>query len=192
MKKKILYIAAIVLCLSIMTGGTLAFYTKTDTARNIITTDGVSVELVQQQLKNGALAPSSNDPIPVMPTSVVSKIVSVKNLEQDVWTRLRYDITVYDATGKQMDIPTEELEQVILFDTDLENWTKSEDGWWYYNVALAAGETTAPLFTTVSFSGPNMDNKYQGSKAVIHVTAQAVQKANNGETMADALGWPET
>ena len=99
MKKKILYIAAIVICLSIMTGGTLAFYTKNDTARNVITTDGVSVELVQQQLKNGTLIPSSNDPIPVMPTSVVSKIVSVKNLEQDVWTRLRYDITIYDATG---------------------------------------------------------------------------------------------
>ena len=192
MKKKILYIAAIVICLSIMTGGTLAYYTRTDTARNVITSDGVSVELLQQQLKNGELSADSNDPIPVMPTSVVSKIVSVKNLRQDVWTRVRYTVTVYDAEGNQMDIPAEELETVILFDTDNENWTKSEDGWWYYNDVLTGGATTAPLFTTVSFSGPNMDNQYQGSKAVIDVTAQAVQTAHNGETVADTLGWPET
>ena len=55
MKKKILYIAAIVICLSIMTGSTLAYYTKTDTARNVITSDGLSVELLQQKLVNGEL-----------------------------------------------------------------------------------------------------------------------------------------
>ena len=191
MKKKILYIAAIVICLSIMTGGTLAYYTKTDTARNVITTDGTSVELLQQQPENGELITVANDPIPIMPTSVVSKVISVKNLRQDVWTRLRYTVTIYDANGKKMDISTEESETVIMFNTDIVNWTKSEDGWWYYNDSLASGETSKPLFTTVAFSGPNMDNKYQGCKAVINVTAQAVQKANNGETVADALGWPE-
>ena len=36
-----------------------------------------------------------------------------------------------------------------------------------------------------------MSNMYQNSKAVIDVTAQATQVANNGTSALDAAGWPE-
>lgn len=189
MKKKILYIAAIVLCLSIMTGGTLAYYTKADTARNTITTGGVAIELVEQRLVNGKLEPFPNEPIPVMPTVEVSKIVSVKSVEKESWVRMRYTVTVTGADGAA--IEDENMDEIILIEPDTAKWTK-KDGWWYYNTALETGETTKPLFETVTFSGPNMDNRYQGSTLKVTVTAQAVQKANNGTTVMNAAGWPET
>lgn len=191
MKKKILYIAAIIICLSIITGGTLAYYTTSDTARNVITSGGVEVKVVEQQLVDGALQPYPNQPIPVMPATTVSKIVSVQSMEQAAWVRMNYTLTVYDANGKEMNVPADELAKVIVINPDTTNWT-FKDGWWYYNTAVASGEMTTPLFEEVVFSGPNMDNKYQLCTVVIDVTAQAVQKANNGDTVMEALGWPET
>ena len=190
MKKKILYFAAIVICISIITGGTLAHYTTEDTARNVITSGGVSVKIVEQRLVDGELKPYPNERIKMMPSSEVSKIVTVKNLEKDAWVRLSYTVTVYDAADNQMDITAEELKSVILIEPDDEKWTE-KDGWWYYDSALESGESSTPLFESVTFSGPNMGNKYQGSTVLIDVIAEAVQKANNGDAVEEALGWSE-
>ena len=189
MKKRILYIAAIIICLSLITGGTYAYYTTSDTARNVITSGGVEVAVVEQQLVNGTLQPYPSQPIPVMPATTVSKIVSVQSTEQAAWVRMNYTLTVYDADGKKMDIPADELAKVIVITPDATNWTQ-KDGWWYYNTAVKSGETTKPLFEEVAFSGQHMDNKYQLCTVVIDVTAQAVQQANNGATVWEALGWP--
>lgn len=191
MKKKILYIAAILICLSIITSGTYAYYTTTDTARNVITTGGVEVQVVEQQLVNGTLQPYLNQRIPVMPATTVSKIVSVQSKQEPVWVRTNYTVTVYDADNKVLEVPAEELKKAIVINPDATNWTE-KDGWWYYNTDIKSGETTKPLFETVTFSGPDMGNKYQMCTVVIDVTAQAVQKANNKETVLEALGWPET
>lgn len=192
MKKKLLYIAAIVICLSVITGGTLSYRTVADTARNVITSSGVSVEILEQQLIDGTPQPYPSAPIPVMPTSTVSKIVSVRNIQSSAWVRMKYTLAVSDANGDPLaGVTQEELEQVILIDTDDKHWTEKADGWFYYNTALDAGETSEPLFTEVTFSGPKMDNKYQNSTLKIHVAVQSVQKANNGESVWDAAGWPE-
>ena len=190
MKKKILFIAAIVICLSLITGGTYAYFTTSDTARNVITSGGIEVKVVEQQLVNGTLQPYPSQPIPVMPATTVSKIVSVQSTEQAAWVRMNYTLTVYDTDGKKMEIPADELAKVIVIESDTTNWTL-KDGWWYCNTAVKGGEMTKPLFEKVAFSGPNMDNKYQGCTVVIDVIAQAVQKANNGATVLEALGWPE-
>ena len=190
MKKKILYIVAIIICLSLITSGTYAYFTTSDTARNVITAGGVKVKVVEQQLVNGALQPYPSQPIPVMPATTVSKIVSVQSTEQAAWVRMNYTLTVYDADGKEMEIPTDELAKVIVIVPDETNWTH-KDGWWYYNTAIASGETSKPLFEEVVFSGSYMDNKYQLCTVVVDVSAQAVQKANNANTVMEALGWSE-
>lgn len=190
MKKKILYIAAIVICLSILAGGTLAYFTAEDTARNVITSGAVDVSVVEQQLVNGTLQPYPGQPIPVMPGAVVSKIVSVQNLEEAAWIRMAYEVCFYDAAGKKMEISDAELEKVIAIEHDDAGWT-FQDGWWYCNAAVPTGETTAPLFEAVAFSGPGMGNEFQNCTMEILVTAQAVQQANNGSTVMEAAGWPE-
>lgn len=190
MKKKLLYLAAVLICLSLMTGGTLAYFTAEDTARNVITTGGVQVTVVEQQLVNGQLMPYPDGPVCVMPGARVSKIVSVRNAQEDAWVRMNYEIIVYDAQGERMQIPQETLKTVIRIDHDETNWTLVGD-WWYYNSALEEGQITEPLFQSVDFSGPDMGNEYQNATVEILVTAQAVQLANNGSTPAQAAGWPE-
>jgi hypothetical protein len=80
------------------------------------------------------------------------------------------------------------VKKAIIIEPDRTSWTE-KDGWWYYNTAVQSGERTKPLFEVVAFSGPHMDNKYQDCTVVIEVNAQAVQKANNGDTVKEALGW---
>ena len=190
MKKKIIYIAVILICLSLVTGGTYAYYTAEATARNVITTGGISVKVVEQQLVNGETQPYPSQPIKIMPATKVSKIVSVQSEGQAAWIRMNYTLTVYDADGKAMEIPAEELRNAILIQTDSENWTY-KDGWWYYDTAIRGGDISKPLIREVVFSGTHMDNKYQGCTLEILVNAQAVQQANNGTSVSEALGWPE-
>lgn len=190
MKKRICALAVVAICLSVLASTTLAYFTDMGTARNVITSGGIDIEVVEQQMVNGTLQPFPSEPIPVMPATTVSKIVSVQNLEQPAWIRAAYTITVYDADDKVLDVPTEELNRVIIITPDAANWTY-KDGWWYFNTTAKTGETTKPLFEEVVFSGPDMDNKYQNCTVVIDVTAQAVQQANNSGTVLDALGWPE-
>ena len=47
MKKRILLVAILVICLSVLASGTLAFFTTEAIARNVITTGGVGIDLVR-------------------------------------------------------------------------------------------------------------------------------------------------
>ena len=191
MKKRIFAVAVVLICLSVLASTTIAYFTDTDIARNVITSGGIDIQIIEQQLEDGKLVDYPKEPIPVMPASTVSKIVSVKNTDEPAWVRVIYTVKVLDAAGKKMDIPAEEQAKVIGISPDTSKWTL-KDGWWYYKAAVKTGETTSPLFEEVVFSGPHMNNKYQNCSVVIDIDAQAVQTANNGETIWEALGWPET
>ena len=189
MKKKIFAIAMMLICISIIATTTLAYFTDVGTSRNVITTGGIRLELVEQQLVEGALVDYPAEPIPVMPGQSVSKIVSVKGMEQEAWIRMRFEVTLYNALGEPMELTAEELARLVIIQPDGTNWIYSE-GWWYCDLPVAAGVSTPALFDTVTFAS-NMGNEYQRSTVYVDVTAQAVQKANNGATALDAVGWPE-
>jgi len=188
-KKKILYIAIIVICLSIISGSSLAYFTYSDTATNVITSGKVVVRVVEQQVENGVVGPYPNEPVSVMPGTSISKIVSAQSLAQSAWLRMNYSITVYDADDNKMELSEEALAELISIKRHSTNWTY-KDGWWYYSTALQGGEISEALFDSVEFSGPEMGNKYQKATIIIDVNIQAVQKANNGSTVMEAI-WPE-
>ncbi len=189
MKKRIAYLAMLCILLTMFMNSTLAYFTAEETARNVISSGAVAVELVEKQLADNALADYPDGSISVMPGTEVSKIVSARNLEEPAWLRMAYTVTILDADGEKMDITADELGQIMDLNEDSLNWTYS-DGWWYYNQALAAGEESKPLFTRVLFSGPEMTDKYQSCVIAIDVVAQAVQQVHNGDTVMDAAGWP--
>ena len=187
MKKKILIIA-LLLCLLAAVGGTYAYYTTNTVTHNVITSGKVDVELVEQQSVGGELVPYPDEPIQIIPGISVSKVVSVKSLEQPAWIRMSYTVSVLDADKKPKDIPAEELAAVVSVNTDTSSW-QYKDGWYYYKAPLGAGGISKPLFTTVSFSGPNMGNEYQNCTLNIDVKTEAIQQANNGATYTEAY-WP--
>ena len=184
MKKwKIVALCTVLACLSIVASGTLAYFTAQETAHNVITSGGVDIQLNEfSERGNEELVPWQ-DVDGVMPGAEISKIVTVKNTgASDAWVRIKVEKTVILASGDKGKPEVMELDIKDAF------WTE-QDGYYYYNDPLAPGETTPPLFTTVTFA-PEMGNEYQGSTAHIDVKADAVQVANNGETVLDAQGWP--
>lgn len=177
-KKKIAVLAAIVCCLMLVAGGTLAYFTAEETAFNVITTGNLEMTLIDVY--------DAEDGKNVVPDTEVSKVVSVKN-DGDVsfWTRVKLDKIIEAAEGVEAELVFDEY---ISLDIDTENWTE-KDGYYYYNHALKPGETAEDLFTTVFFA-PEMGNEYMNADMEINVTAEAVQSRNNGERVLDAVGWP--
>lgn len=188
--KKVFAISVIAICLSLLASATAAYFTDQGTARNVITAGAVKVTVVEQQETAGDLVDYPTDKITIMPGTTVSKIVSVRAEEADAYVRMKYEITVWDVEGKRMELDEQMLTSIVGITQDKEHWTE-KDGWWYFNDALEGGKTTEPLFTEVVFSGPKMTNKYQKCTVEIHITAEAVQAANNGKTVWEAAGWPE-
>lgn len=189
MKKRILTVAAIIVCLALLGAGTLAYFTDEATAHNVITSNGIDIDIKEWQEVDGDIVPYPDKPIPVMPGTNLSKIVEVANKDATAWIRANVTIVVKDAEGKMMNLSADTLASIIALDYNTEAWT-AKDGWFYHNEPVAKGDSTASLFETVQFSGPNMTNEYQNCTVEIIVDAQATQFANNGATVEEAAGWP--
>lgn len=198
MKRKLFFIAVIVICLSLTAYGTLAYYTAEQTAHNVITTGNVKIVL-NDKIEGGEKTENGWSIDGVMPSNSVKKIVSVTNTgKADAWVRLKVDLTITAADGKEQ-LPTKmELsgaDSVIdlvsyALGTD---WVKGTDDFIYYTKILKKGETTPSLFQgdLVNFA-KEMDNMYQNCKVTITISAQAVQSDNNAATYDQVAGWPTT
>lgn len=183
MKKKVLFIAAVVICLSLAVGSTLAYYTAENTAHNVITTGNVDIAL--QEWADQEKTTPFTDLEDIMPGDNATKIVEVKNTGSgDAYVCVKVDKAIALAEGIQGEVNPDD----ITIDFNTTDWTL-KDGYYYYNTALAAGEVTEPLFTTVGFAA-SMGNVYQECTITIDVTAYAVQAANNGTDPLTASGWP--
>lgn len=183
MKRKLLIVSALAILVAVTAAGTLAYFTDTGTAHNVITTGNVKIEL--KEWADEACEQPFQDKTGVMPGTKVTKIVKVENTGTGAaFVRLYVEKNVYGADQKPM------KSDPVSLDFDNRNWTYSEsDGYYYYNRPLEPGKTTEPLFTTVTFD-PLMGNEYQNATAHVKVIAYAVQSANNGDSPQAAKGWP--
>lgn len=185
-KKKLYVMMALIMVIAILGTGTLAYFTTRAVVHNVITTGGVKIELKETMLNDQGEEVKFEDQTDVMPGQELSKIVRVTNKDAEAWVRIR----VTETIDGQAD--TEDVVRINFnLGTAPTQWTE-KDGWYYYNKPLANGETTDPLFKGVTLAGREMDNKYQNKDIVVSVSAQAVQTANNGETVLAATGWPNT
>ena len=191
MKKKILALSMVAICMSVVAYGTLAYYTASETAENVITSGNVGIELLEWADADRTISYEEMYPdniiTDVMPGTDVTKVVEVKNSgDNPVWVRVSVDKQI--IMDEQMDEEADAGLMTMDFDTD--NWTVGNDGYYYYTKPLEAGKTTESLFAAVAFD-PAMDNTYKNCKAKVEVKAYAVQTANNGTTVEEAKGWPE-
>ena len=190
MKKKVAAGAVLAICLSVLIYTTIAYFNTADTARNVITSGNIKIELQETALVNDTEIPfkESQDVYNVMPGQEVSKIVRVENTGSNpAYIRISVDKAIQLAEGAEGTLDT----RLISIDYDSTSWTLGDDGYYYYNKPLSAGDTTEPLFRNVTFD-PDMGNMYQNSQAVIKVSAQATQVKNNGTDVFSAAGWPES
>ena len=183
MKRKLLILSVLAICLAMLAAGTLAYFTAENTAHNVITSGGVEIA-VQEWADKEKTAPFK-DLTGVMPNTTVTKIAEIKNTgASDAWVRVMVDKEIVLPTGSIT--PDASLVELACNTAD---WTE-KDGYYYYNKVLKPGEVTAPVCTAVSFHA-DMSNAYQNATATIDIFAQATQSANNGNTAMDAQGWPK-
>ena len=185
-KRKILIIAVLAICFASMSAGSFAYFTYQDKAHNVITSGNVKIEVQEWADEDQTVSFPEEGVDGVLPGDKIVKIVEVKNVGSgDCWIRVKVEKNFQLAEGETGAPDTD----VLKLDIDSENWTE-QDGWYYYNSVLQAGETCQPLFRTVEFD-PGMGNMYQKGVAAINISAQAVQAANNGSSALEAAGWPE-
>lgn len=188
-KKKMVTIAVLLLALTMLGYGTIAFFTAEETATNVITAGNVDIELQETAVTEDGktiMFEESQERFGVMPGEEVSKIVQIVNTgDNEAYVRIGIEKSIKLAEG----ISGESNTDLITMDFNSDNWT-AKDGYYYYNQALAPGTKTEPLFRNVIFN-PSMSNMYQGSEAIIKVDAQATQVKNNGATVFEAAGWPQ-
>ena len=187
-KTKALLTSIIIICIAALTlGGTIAYWSAEETETNVITAGSIKMELIEQMKdpETGELIPFENQD-GIMPGSICSKIVQVKNTgENDEFVRIKVEKKI-DIKDKEEEADTD----LLIIDFDEEHWIL-KDGFYYYYRALKSGEITEePLFTQVTFS-EDMGNLYQESVATITVQGFAVQAANNGTDPLKAEGWPK-
>lgn len=77
MKRKLLIVSVLAILVAVTAAGTLAYFTDTGTAHNVITTGNVKIEL--KEWADEACEEPFKDKTGVMPGTKVTKIVEVKN-----------------------------------------------------------------------------------------------------------------
>ena len=185
MKRKLLIVSVVAICIAILAAGSLAYFTAEGTAHNVITTGGVEIEL--KEWADAEKKIPFENMTGVMPGTTVTKIVEVKNTgASDAWVRVKVKKDIKLGQEIETDKPQEDL---VRLNVDTTDWTLDGD-YYYYTKPLKPGETTNPILRSVEFK-PAMGNVYQNAQISVDISAQAVQYANNGTTVMAAQGWPK-
>ena len=116
MKKKLTAIALVVALLAVaVIGGTLAYFTDTDSAKNTFTVGNVKIDLIEQEKTEQGLVDFEQDKLLVPGKSndgnAVSKIVTVKNTgKNDAWVWVDLKIPAYLVSNEY---PTNESKNAL-------------------------------------------------------------------------------
>ena len=164
MKRKLLILSALAICIATLAAGTLAYFTSEGKAHNVITTGGVKIAL--QEWADEDKTTPFEDITGIMPSMEATKIAEVKNTgASPAWVRVKVTKAIKLAREIEGFTPDTELVELNI---DTEKWTQGEDGYLYYKEALKPGEVTAPIFTSVTVNAA-MGNEYQAATATVDV-----------------------
>ena len=186
-KKMITIVLALLICVSVVAGGTQAYFAGRVTAHNVITTGAVEIILHEQQADG---TPYPKEPVPAMPGDIITKKAFVENQEADAFVRAKYTVLVKEANGDALKLDAETLKSLVSVTGTDARWKAGTDGWMYYDEVVKRDAVTGYLLTTVELSGPNITNEFANCSIEVAVQAQAVQAANNGNSAIAAQGWP--
>ena len=183
LKSRLTVIALVAIVLTLLTQGTLAYYTTIGTATNVITSGDLELT-IREMTDQGTEFPAEG--VYVIPGDVVSKVVTVENTcNHPFYLRVKL---VYGIDSKEL--PDEDC---FKLDINSENWIL-KDGWYYYNGILQPGEETPEVFSHVEIVGSKVDTGYIGKTLSLTVKAQAVQSENNppatDDDVTSVAGWP--
>lgn len=181
-KQKIAVLAAVIMLITLLSRSTLAYYTVTGVATNVVTSGEIRLQ-IHETTENGS--PFPQEGVIVIPGQTVSKVVAVQNVcSHPFWLRVQ----LVKASSKET-LSAEDVLQIV--DLNDQEWTSQGD-YIYYNTILEPDQITQPLFTQVKIAGPHVDQHDVGSALTLTVKAFAVQSENNPAHYPwEVSGWPD-
>lgn len=173
MRRKVaLTAAAVAMVGTLAVGGTLAWFTDTETATNVVTTGNVDIAWYERD-DTGDFNKMDGDGLefgedtPVTPGAELTKEAKIKNEGKNA-AYIRAKITV-----------DEKVADIVKFDIASDKWENGEDGYYYYKgiVAPNGGETEL-LIDSLTISTTAGNEKTNIVKAGVHLFAEAIQSDN--------------
>ncbi len=200
MSKKIIAVsAAIILAAIAIVGGTLAWFTASDTATNVLTTGNISITLTETDI-SGDEAPVTVEGLTIgdiMPGDTIHKDPTITNTSgtEAAYIRAQFTVTQTSPTGTGAPELTDLVIAQIKAEIDGTIWLEGDDGWYYLKAALpATGANSVKLFSEIEFPGATFKDEYQNAAFSIVIGAQATQVENQTAPTNPAtyksLGWP--
>lgn len=172
-KKLTAGVAALILCITGVTYGTLAYFTDKDTRANVITIGHVTGTLTETDEHMRDDNTTGKDYTNVNPGDVLDKdpTVTLDKESEDAYVRVNIN---YEGLTK---------EQALAIENNLDisaGWTKSEDGYYYYNEILSnktGAINSSKVFSKVTIP-TEWGNEIAGITFNINVKAEFIQSDN--------------
>ena len=172
-KKLTAGVAALILCITGVTYGTLAYFTDKDTRANVITIGHVTGTLTETDEHMRDDNTTGKDNTNVKPGEVLDKdpTVTLDKESEDAYVRVSIN---YEGLTK---------EQALAIENNLDisaGWTKSEDGYYYYNEILSnktGAINSSKVFSKVTIP-TEWGNEIAGITFNINVKAEFIQSDN--------------
>ena len=173
MRRKVaLAAAAVAMVGTLAVGGTLAWFTDTETATNVVTTGNVDIAWYERD-DTGDFNKMDGDGLefgedtPVTPGAELTKEAKIKNEGKNA-AYIRAKITV-----------DEKVADIVKFDIASDKWENGEDGYYYYKEIVAPnGGETELLIDSLTISTTAGNEKTNIVKAGVHLFAEAIQSDN--------------
>lgn len=197
-KKMMLSLAAAAMAGTLAVGGTLAWFTDTETATNVVTTGKVDIKLHEYGGNEGTPAGEATTEkglsySDVMPGDVFTKHVIIENVGNDAYVRAKITVSgdeailkTFATEGTQDDIEFGGLEKVTWIPNDSENPTEySATVEYSAEPGYMQKDAEWTLFENITIPGEEWNNAFADSEFKIKVDVEAVQQKNVSDPWTD-------
>lgn len=171
----------IVIVAGLIGGGSLAYITREDRAKNTISSGEIKVKLYNMLDENTAM-PEKGIYGVLANISYPNIVYAHNDCDYPEFIRMRISKKITDKEGNQLDTAK------IIPNINTDDWTYKEDGYYYYNHVLPPHSDTAPLYETLYFD-KSINNDYKTATLQVHIVVEAVQSDNNSDSALEAEGW---
>lgn len=177
-KRKIISLfMAVALIGAIGVGATLAYFTDSEEAANVVTMGHVNIDLEEPEFDKIASDKEIKD---VVPGQEIDKdpTIMLQSGSERAYVRVKLDITGYEDM-KDQEGNSYSPEDIFTLNISEENWVKSNDGYYYCQKMLSdqEGENEIKFFDRVLVSD-KLGNEAADRSFYINVKAEAIQADN--------------
>lgn len=189
MKKKVaLTAAAVALVGTLAVGGTLAWFTDTETATNVVTTGNVDIawfegngtEDSEKKITTGNPGMQFGNGTLVTPGQNLDKEARIKNEGKNA-AYIRAKIVFLNKDQEVIEKP----EYMHIEGTDKQWMLNESDGYYYYNKIVKPGEFTDKIMTDIEIATTANNQNFADKEITVRLDAEAIQSDNLGVTSCE-------